>query len=102
VDSICTSNIQDHATSKQHNYAMTMLSREQATASSRSVMADGPIVVAFNSMRNEERKRVRHKFDIVYVLAMEKISVHKFPSFCELEARHGVNIGSSYTTETAA
>jgi len=33
---------------------------------------------------------------------MEKISFHKFPSFCELEARLDVNIGSSYTTETAA
>jgi len=37
---------------------MTMLSREQATASDCSVMADGPIVVAFNSMSNEERERV--------------------------------------------
>jgi len=50
VDSFRTSNIQDHATSEQHSYAMTMWSKEQATASGRSVMADGPIVVAFNSM----------------------------------------------------
>ena len=39
VDSICTSNIQDHATSEQHSHAMTMLSREQAMASGCSVMA---------------------------------------------------------------
>ena len=102
VDSIRTSNIWDHATSEQHSHAMTMLSREQATASGHSVMADGPIVVAFNSMSNEERERVRHKFDIAYVLAMEKISFHNFPSFCQLEARLGVIIGSSYTTETVA
>jgi len=101
VDSIRTSNIRDHAISEQHSPAMTMLSREQATASGRSVMADGPIVMAFNSMSNEERERVRYEFDIAYVLAME-FSFHKFPSFCQLEARHGVNIGSSYTTETAA
>ena len=102
ADSIRTSNIRDHATSEQHSHAMTLLCREQATASGHSVMADGPIVVALNSMSNEEKERIRHKFDIAYVLAMEKISFRKFPSFCELEARHGVNIGSSYTTETAA
>jgi len=37
---------------------MTMMSREWATASGRDVMADGPIVVAFISMSNEERERV--------------------------------------------
>jgi len=44
-------------------------------------------------MSNEERERVKHKFDIAYVLAKE-ISFHKFPSFCELEARHGEKIGT--------
>jgi len=77
------------------------MSREWATASDCDVMVDGPIVVAFNSMNNEERERVRHKFDIA-CLGNGEVLFHKFPSFCELEARHGVGIGSSYTTETTA
>ena len=48
--SIRTSNIQDHPTSEQHSHTLPMLSREQAMASGHSVMADGPIVVALNSM----------------------------------------------------
>ena len=35
-------------------------------------------------------------------MAMEQISFHKFPGMCEFEPRHGVNIGTNYTTETSA
>ena len=35
-------------------------------------------------------------------MAMEQISFHKFPGMCELEHRHGINIGTNYTTETSA
>ena len=34
-------------------------------------------------------------------MAIEKLSFRKFPRLCELEARHGVSIGSSYTNEIA-
>ena len=41
------------------------------------------------------------EFDIVYFLAIEKLSFRKFPRLCELEAHHEVSIGSSYTNEIA-
>ena len=34
-------------------------------------------------------------------MARKKVSFRKFPAFCELETRHGVNLGSAYTTETS-
>jgi len=55
-----------------------MLSREQATGSDHSVMADGPIVVAFNSISNEERERVRHKFDIAHATMNQLLWKHPF------------------------
>ena len=34
-------------------------------------------------------------------MAIEKISFRKYPQLCELEARHGIAIGSAYTNEIA-
>jgi len=81
---------------------MVLLHKETAAATGQSLTSSAPIVVALNNLSEDERVKLRHKFDIAYWLAMEKISFRKFPSVCELEARHGVNIGSTYTTETAA
>ena len=103
ADSIRTSNIRDHATSEQHGHAMSLLSKEQAVSMGQSTIADAPIVVVLNTMSADEKERTKNKFDIAYFMAMEQISFHKFPGICELERRrHGVNIGTNYTTETSA
>ena len=39
---------------------------------------------------------------LLIFVAIEKLSFRKYPQICELEARHGVNIGSSYTNDTNA
>ena len=101
ADSIRTSNIRDHATSEQHSHAMSLLSKEQAAAMGQSIVANAPIVVALNTMSADEKERTKNKFDIAYFMAMEQIAFHKFPGICELERRHGVNIGTNYTTETS-
>jgi hypothetical protein len=44
---------------------------------------------------------LRHKFDIAFFLAKEKVSFRKYPQLCQLEGHHGVAIGSSYTNEVA-
>ena len=59
------------------------------------------IVVPLTTLSEDEKVRLRHKFDIVW-LALEKISFWKFRHVCELETRHIVNIGTMYTTEIAA
>ena len=99
---IRTSNIRDHATSEQHGHAMNLLSKEQAAASGQSIVASAPIVVALNTMSSDERERTRNKFDIAYFMATEQISFRKFPGLCELERRHGLNIGTNYTNEASA
>ena len=71
-------------------------------SSNRSSTSTAPIVVALTSLSEDEKVRLRHKFNIAYWLAVEKISFWKFPSICYLETRHGVNVGTTYTTETAA
>ena len=102
ADSVRTSSIRDHARSEQHAHAMNLLEKERTLDAGQSLLANAPIALALNTMSNEEKIRLKHKFDIAYFLAIEKLSFRKFPCVCELEARHGVSIGSSYTTETAA
>lgn len=36
---------------------------------------------------------------IAYVLAKEEIAFNKFPSFVQLEKRHGVDVGNTYHTD---
>jgi len=81
---------------------MSLLSKKQAAAMGQSIVVNGPIVVALNTMSANEKKRTKNKFDIAYFMAMEQISFHKFPDICELEHRHGVNISTNYTMETSA
>jgi len=59
------------------------------------------VLLALTSLSEEEKVRLKHKFDIAYWLAVEKVSFRKFSSICNLETQHGVNIGTSHTTETA-
>ena len=96
ADSVRTTNVLDHAKSDQHVHAMNLLRREQARAQGASVATYAPIAQSLNSLSEDERRKLRAKFDIAYFVATEQLAYRKYPRICELEARHGVNFGSSY------
>ena len=50
-------------------------------------------------LSEDERRKLRAKFDIAYFVATEHLAFWKYPRNCELEASHGVNLGSSYLHE---
>ena len=102
AESIRTSNIRDHAQSEQHVHAMSLFNEEIQRRKGVSVSATAPIVVALNTLGDEERARLQKKFDIAFFVLKEKLPFHKYPSICELQARHGVNIGNAYTNEKAS
>lgn len=101
AESVRTSNIRDHAKADQHVHAMNLLKREHARASGSDPTSYAPIARALNRISDSEKDQLRHKFDIAYFTATEKISFRKYPRLCELEARHGVAIGNTYTNEIA-
>ena len=80
---------------------MNLLKREQAKASNAPTCSYAPIAQALNKIFDREREQLCRKFDIAYFLAIEKLSFRKFPRLCELEARHEISTGSSYTNEIA-
>ena len=76
-----------------------MLKHEQAKTNDAPTCSYAPIAQALSKLPEEEIEQLRRKFDIAYFLAKEKFSFRKYPRLCELEACHGVSIGSSYTNE---
>ena len=60
-----------------------------------------PIAQSFSNLAGDVRERLRHKFDIAYFTAIEKLPFQKYPALCELEQRHGVDIGMSYVNRSA-
>ena len=101
ADSVRTSNIKDHAGTDQHAHAMMLLKKEHAQSSGLSPSSYAPIAKALTVLPEDAKETLRKKFDIAHFVATEKLAFSKYPSICELEAHHGVNIGSSYTNEVA-
>jgi len=49
-----------------------------------------------------DHARMRKKFDISYLMAKEGIAFKKFAPVCNLESRHGVELGHAYRTAPSA
>ncbi len=102
ADSVRTSNIKDHARTDQHQHAMTLLAKEHAEAKGQGPASYAPIVRAVHELPEDELAKLRVKSDIAHFIATEKLAFSKYPVLCELEAHHGVNVGSDYVYENAA
>lgn len=101
ADSIRTSNIRDHAKAEQHKHAMNLFRRDQASASGSDSLSSGSIQGMLCQLSPSQRTKLQNKFDIAYFTVIEKIPFRKYPRICELEARHGVSIGTAYTNEVS-
>ena len=75
---------------------MSFLKREQAKAQGASIVSYAPVIQSFASLSEDEQRRLRVKFDIAYFVATELLTFQKYPRICDLEARHGIDLGSSY------
>ena len=71
----------------------------QRVKSSGASCSYSPIARALSKLPDLEKSELRVKFDLAYLIAKEKLAFSKYPKLCELEARHGVSIGTSYTNE---
>ena len=99
TDAFRTSNIADHATSKQHSTTMAIRTRELAATSSSGPSSCAPIAQALEKLSDGEMQHLRRKFKVAYVVATEKLAFLKYPVICQLEKKHGVDIGHSYLNE---
>ena len=74
ANSLRTSTIRNHAKSEQHQHAMSILCLEKGSATrGESSAASTPIIAAVTSLSDNDRAELRKKFDIIFLLAQEKL-----------------------------
>ena len=52
-------------------------------------------------MDEQSKQRTKHKFEILYVIAKEKLAFTKMKALCSLEERHGVDLGPGFRNDHA-
>ena len=78
---------------------MVIRTHELVASSGSGPSSYAPIAWALEKMSDSEMQRLRCKFEIAYVIVTEKLAFLKYPVICQLEKKHGVDIGQSYLNE---
>ena len=93
------SSFKEHASTEMHKRAMILYKKEHSS----NVCDYAPIARALllPSMDELTSARLKRKFEIAYLIAKEKMSFKKMKTLCDLEERHGVDIGGSYRNDHA-
>ena len=50
-------------------------------------------------MDKRSKQQVKRKFEVLYVIAREKLAFTKMKALCSLEEQHGVDLGPGYRNE---
>ena len=92
-----TSSFRDHAKSDMHERAMSLLKKEQSS----SITEYSPLFRSFAKMDPTAERRMKWKFDTAYMIAKEGMAFSKMRSLCQLQDRHGSDLGFSYRNDHA-
>ena len=94
-----TSSFKEHAATDMHARAMVLFKKQQSS----TVCEYAPIAKALlqPAMDDHTRASLKRKFDVAYMIAKEKLAFTKMKPLCELEERHGVDLGQGYKNDRA-
>ena len=82
--------VKDHSRSDMHVLTMALFSKSQG----KPVTEYAPIAKALNFLDAVTEQRLKKKFDIAYFICKQRLAFSKMGPLCELQAWHGVDIGS--------
>ena len=99
TSNVRTSTFKDHADTDMHKYAMILLKKAQS--SGPCDYAPIARALAQSSMNDATTMKIKRKFETAYVIAKEKLAFTKMKPICELEERHGVDLGLEYQNDKA-
>lgn len=91
-----TSSFKDHAASEMHRRAMDLYLKDQPSC---ATLQNAPIVQALTKMDQATATKVGRKFEIAYLLCKEHMAFSKMEVVCQLEERHGVDLGTGRKNE---
>jgi hypothetical protein len=81
---------------------MALLRAHQAQELKKPVTSYAPIAHRLFKMEKGFEERICRKFDICYMIAKENLAFGKYPAIHNLETRHGVSLGTSYSNKARA
>ena len=84
-------------TAVTHNRSQTHTIAQEALKPKEDV----PIVKAIHKMNESTRGRQMKLFDIAYTVAHREMSFKRFQIMCDLEKKHGVDLGERYQSDMA-
>ena len=91
------SSYKDHAATDMHKRAMLLFKKQRGS----DVTEYAPIAKALHTLDADAELKVKRKFDIAYLIAKENLAFNKMGPLCELEERHGVDLGQGYKNDQA-
>ena len=87
----------EHASSLMHQKSMVLYKKSQSVP----VTDYAPIAKALSTLDERTEAILMRKFDIAYAICKEGFAFTKMSTLCELEERHGVDLGSGYKNNIA-
>ena len=94
-----TNSLIDHANSNQHKAAMAYLKVDMAKQRISHFLL--PVSHSLMNMDATTRERMKHKFDICYVMTKEGIAFSKYPALYDLNSQHDVDLGVAYKNDVS-
>jgi len=76
---------------------MVLFKKSQSSAS--DVTEYAPITKALSTLDARSEQRLKRKFEIAYLLCKQNLAFLKMAPICELEEKHGVDLGSGYKND---
>ena len=103
AESVKTSDIKDHSCSDQHIQTMQLLKKEHAAVKGLATASYTPIAQLLQGLFVDENAKFRQTFNNYILLCCyrKKLAFTKYPSICQLEAQHGVDLDAYYLNKTA-
>ena len=89
--------VKDHADTDMHKRSMLLLSKSR----SKNAVEYAPIAKALSTLDPDTASKLKRKFEIAYMLCKEGLAFTKMEAVCELEEKHGVNLGTGYKNNQA-
>ena len=80
-----------------HKKGMDLYRRQQGV----DIVEYSPTATALVSMDQAHSQTVTRKFEVAYMIAKQKLYFNKMRQFCELEEKHGVNLGEGCKDDNA-
>lgn len=92
-----SSAFKEHASSSMHQKAMVLYKKSKCVP----ITEYAPIAKALSTLDASTEVRVTRKFEIAYAICKEGFAFTKMSALCELQEKHGVDLGSGYKNNIA-